>query len=146
MYSIVWLILISWGCFTGSTLNPFFFFAISYFDWPITKKDKSMEAPQNRRLYWKIESLALWPSYISEKGRTLGKTYGIKVRWYREHRWGTQWEHEPPPIRKKQGPSWMHGKTSHRLHEIFLFKIVGQHFSPGLYFFLLKWVGWVEIA
>jgi hypothetical protein len=34
----------------------------------------------------------LWPQYIGEKGRTLGKTYGIKERCYWEHRWGTHWE------------------------------------------------------
>jgi len=44
------------------------------------KKFESMEAPQNRRFDGKIGSLALWPSYIGEKGRTLGKTYGIKAR------------------------------------------------------------------
>jgi hypothetical protein len=33
------------------------------------------------------------PTYMGEKGRTLGKTYGIKVRCYWEHLWGTQhWE------------------------------------------------------
>jgi len=30
--------------------------------------------------------------YIGEKGRTLGKTYGIKVRCYWEHPWGTHWK------------------------------------------------------
>jgi len=33
----------------------------------------------------------LWPSYIGEKGRTLAKTYGIKVRCYWEHPWRTHW-------------------------------------------------------
>jgi hypothetical protein len=51
-----------------------------------------MEAPQNWRLYWKMESLVLWPTYIGEKGRTLGKTYWIKARCYWEHPWGTHWE------------------------------------------------------
>jgi len=37
-----------------------------------------MEAPQNRRLYGKVMCLPLWPTYIGEKGRILGKTYGIK--------------------------------------------------------------------
>jgi len=57
--------------------------AMSQFDWPITKKTKkveTMEAPQNKFFYGKIKCLLLWPSYIDEKGRTLGKTYGIKVR------------------------------------------------------------------
>jgi hypothetical protein len=29
--------------------------------------------------------------YVGEKGRTLGKTYGIKTRCYWEHPWGTHW-------------------------------------------------------
>jgi hypothetical protein len=29
---------------------------------------------------------------MGEKGRTLGKTYGIKARCYWEHLWGTHWE------------------------------------------------------
>jgi len=39
-----------------------------------------------------MEGLPLWPTYIGEKGRTLGKIYGIKVRCYWEHPWGTYWE------------------------------------------------------
>jgi len=30
--------------------------------------------------------------YMGEKGRTGGKTYGIKSRCYWEHPWGTHWE------------------------------------------------------
>jgi hypothetical protein len=41
-----------------------------------------MKAPQNRRFYGKMEYIPLWPTYIGEKGRTLGKTYGIKMRCY----------------------------------------------------------------
>jgi len=33
-----------------------------------------------------------WPTHVGEKGRTLGKTYGIKARCYWEHPWGTYWE------------------------------------------------------
>ncbi len=51
-----------------------------------------MEAPQNNRFYRKMEYLALWPSYIGKKGRTLGRTYGIKVRCYWEHPWETHWK------------------------------------------------------
>jgi len=34
-------------------------------------------------------------TYTGEKskGRSLGKTYGIKERCYWEHPWGTHWEH-----------------------------------------------------
>jgi len=39
---------------------------------------KLWRLPQNRRFYSKIECLHLWPTYTCEKGRTLGKTYGIK--------------------------------------------------------------------
>jgi hypothetical protein len=53
-------------------------------------KTRTLKAPLNRRFYGKMECLPLWPSYIGEK--TLGKTYRIKVRWYREHPWGTHWE------------------------------------------------------
>jgi hypothetical protein len=53
-----------------------------------------MEAPQNRKLYGKMECLPLWPTYIGENGMTLGKTCGIKARCYWEHPWGTHWELE----------------------------------------------------
>jgi hypothetical protein len=56
-----------------------------------------MQIPQIRRFYGKMECLPLWPTYIGEKGRTLGKTYGIKVRCYWEHFGnilGTLWELE----------------------------------------------------
>jgi len=39
-----------------------------------------------------MKCLPLWPTYIGEKGRTLGKTYGIKARCDWEHPWGTHWE------------------------------------------------------
>jgi hypothetical protein len=56
------------------------------------KKVETIEAPQNRRFYGKMECIPLWPTYIGEKGRTLGKTGGIKARYYKEHPWGTHWE------------------------------------------------------
>ncbi len=59
---------------------------------PSPKKVETMEAPQNRRFYEKMECLPLWPTYIGEKRRTLGRTYGIKARCYWEHPWGTHWE------------------------------------------------------
>jgi hypothetical protein len=51
-----------------------------------------MEASQNRSFYGKVKCLSLWPTSIGQKGRTLGKTYGIKVSCYWEHPWGTLWE------------------------------------------------------
>jgi hypothetical protein len=52
-----------------------------------------MEVTQKRKFCGKMECLSLWPSYRGKKGRTSGKTYGIKARCYWEHPWGTHWEH-----------------------------------------------------
>jgi hypothetical protein len=82
-YLLFCFMLISWGCLT----SPTFFFSgqlVNLID-PSQKKVKFMEAPQNRRFYGMMECLRLWPTYIGVKGRTLGKTYGIKVRCYSEH-------------------------------------------------------------
>jgi len=60
---------------------------------------KLWKLPQNRRFYGKmVECLPLWPRYIGEKGRTLDKTYGIKVRCYWQHPWGKYWEHDGNPL------------------------------------------------
>jgi hypothetical protein len=59
------------------------------------KTVETIEAPQNRRSYGKMKSLPLRPTYIGEKGRTLGKTFGIQVRCCWEHIGnlkGTYWE------------------------------------------------------
>jgi len=45
-----------------------------------------------------MKCLPLLPTYIGEKGRTLCKTYGIKVRCYWEHPWGTHWEPYGNPL------------------------------------------------
>jgi hypothetical protein len=55
-------------------------------------KVETMEAPQNKSFYGKMECLTLWPTYVCEKGRTLGKTYGIKARYYWDDPWGAHWE------------------------------------------------------
>jgi hypothetical protein len=52
---------------------------MSQFDWSITKKVEIVDVPQNGRIYGKMECLPLWLTYIGVKGRTLGKTCGIKV-------------------------------------------------------------------
>ncbi len=82
-------ILISWGCLISPT-----FLLVQWANligpWP--KKVETMEPPQNRRFYGKMECLSLWPTYIGKKGRTLGKTNGIKATCYWEHPWGTHWE------------------------------------------------------
>jgi len=49
---------------------------MSQFDWPIAKKKKveTMEAPQTRSFYGKMEEcLPLWPTSLGEKGRTFGQ-------------------------------------------------------------------------
>jgi hypothetical protein len=105
-----------------------------------------MEVPQNKRFYGNMECLPLWPTYIGEKGRTLGKTYGIKGRSYWEHPWGTHWELEGNKGKMKKKPSpthpklkrknikalRVHAEPSHWLHEIFISKTVCHHFWPGL--------------
>jgi hypothetical protein len=32
----------------------FFFFTMNQFDWPITQKNETMEAPQDRRFYFEV--------------------------------------------------------------------------------------------
>ncbi len=107
-----------------------------------------MGSPQNRRFYGKMECLPLWFTYIGEKGRTLGKTYGIKARCYWKHREhivnliGTHWELEgnilgtkgkikkilspPPPnlklLGKKIKSLWVHAEASHWLQGISMFQ------------------------
>ncbi len=81
---IVQLILISWGWPHKSNFFSF------YLQWanligPLQKNVESVEVPQNKSFYGKMKCPSLWPSYIGEKGRTLGKTYGIKARCYWEH-------------------------------------------------------------
>jgi len=51
--------------------------------WKLSKLVDSME---------RLQCSPLWPIYIGEKGRTLGKTCGIKVRCYWEHPGGTHWK------------------------------------------------------
>jgi hypothetical protein len=57
-----------------------------------------------------MECLQLWPTCRGEKGKTLGKTYGIKVRCYWEHLWelignlkGIYWEQK-----KNENPEFGH--------------------------------------
>jgi hypothetical protein len=71
-------ILISWG---ASQVQLFSFQWI----WRLPKIEDSMER-------WSDSPFRLWPTHISEKGRTLGKTYEIKSSCYWEHPWGARWE------------------------------------------------------
>jgi len=65
---------------------------------PLQRKIGTMEPLQSGRFFRKIQYLPLWPTYIVEKGRRLGKTYGIEVRFYWERLWGTRWEHSGNPL------------------------------------------------
>jgi hypothetical protein len=59
--------------------------------------------PKKKLKLWRLpnieDSMERWSAspfglpIMGEKGRTLGKTYEIKVRCYWEHSWGTHWEH-----------------------------------------------------
>jgi hypothetical protein len=74
----------------------------------IKEKLKLWRLPQIEMFYGKMEFLPLWPTYIGEKGRTLGKTYGIKARCNWEHignlgnMLGICWE----PIEHLEGTGW----------------------------------------
>jgi hypothetical protein len=54
-----------------------------------TKKVETIKAPQieDSMERWSVSPFG--PTYMGEKGRTLGKTQGIKARYYREHPWET---------------------------------------------------------
>ncbi len=90
-------ILISWGCITSPTFSLFFLQWINFMG-PSQKTVETIETPQNTRSYGKMESFPLRPTYIGEKGSTLGKTYGIQVRCCWEHLWGTHWEPYVNPL------------------------------------------------
>ncbi len=64
---------------------------------------ETIEAPQ------KMECFPIWPTYIGEKGRNLGKTHGINAKHCWEHHWGktskilgTYWE----PDGNLKGTCW----------------------------------------
>ncbi len=80
----MWLILISWGCLTSPTFVSFC--NELHFDWPVAKHVNTIFlTPKHRRFYWMMKFLPLGPTWMGAKGRTLGKTYGINERCYREH-------------------------------------------------------------
>jgi hypothetical protein len=65
---------------------------MSQFDWPIAKKKlKLWRLLKIEDSMERWSAMTLWPRYKGEKGKTLGKTYGIKVRYY--------WEHIGSPLR-----------------------------------------------
>jgi hypothetical protein len=97
---------------------------MSQFDLARAKKRfGAMEAPSTTRFYGKTKCLYLWPSYIREKGRTLGKTYGIKARCYwepREHvgNKGKMKKMAPPPKQQQQHDRQRQQRRRPRKHEL----------------------------
>ncbi len=67
------LVLISCECFT----SPTFFIVAMLFWLAHHKKIETMEAPQYKRFYWKMECFTLWPTYIGEKGGLWTKHMGL---------------------------------------------------------------------
>jgi len=81
-----------WGCLTSPT---FFFFGWQLANLIGPSQKKKLKLWMLPKIEDSMESESASPSYIGEKGRTLGKTYGIKVRCYWEHienLKGTCWE------------------------------------------------------
>jgi len=65
-----------------------FFFTMNQFDWPITQKNETMEAPQDRRFYFEVlSSSPLAHPYGWKEDNNLPKHMGliIKVRCYGEY-------------------------------------------------------------
>ncbi len=109
-----------------------------------------MISPLQKKKLWRLPKLnffmerwsasPFWPTYTGEKGRTLGKTYGINARCYWEHPWGTHWElvgnkgkNIPPHPKLKRKKNHLalcvHVKPPHWLHKISIFQ---NYLSPFL--------------
>jgi hypothetical protein len=57
---------------------------MSQFDWPITQRNETMKAAQNRRFSIELPIPPLLPTYSGGKRTTFVKAYGIEVRCYLE--------------------------------------------------------------
>jgi hypothetical protein len=61
-----------------------------------------MEAPQNKGLILKFRVPPLWPTYITERRRNFGKTYGIgtmeNMLGNTLGTWGIYWEPDENPL------------------------------------------------
>jgi len=150
------LISVSYWLVGGASQVQLFFWQWANLNGPWQKKLETMEAPQNRRLYGKMECLVPTPLvhlYRWEGEDFRQNIYWIEVRCYWEHHWGTYWELERnmlgtkekwkeilpsphPKLKSKIKALWVHAEPSHWLHEIFIFKTVHHHFWPGLKHFL----------
>jgi hypothetical protein len=77
---------------------------------PEENEKKSSQKSLSSFLAWPNTPCKEHPTYTGEKGRTLGKTYGIKARCYWEHPWGTHWEPREP-IGNLNGTCWEQRKN-----------------------------------
>ncbi len=81
---------------------------LNHFDWPITST-KLGKLPKIYVLMWGCVP-PLWPTYIGENGKTLGKPYEIKLWCYWEHIWEhgghTIYFFNAHPQGGKDEPSW----------------------------------------
>ncbi len=88
-----------------------FFFTMNQFDWPITQKNETMEAPQDRRFFNYFEVLSSFPlahQYGWKEDNNLPKHMGLK--WDAMENmlgntlgtWATYWE----PIENLKGTHW----------------------------------------
>jgi hypothetical protein len=111
-------------------------------------KVEIMEAPQDRKLYGKMEWLVLWPTYTDEKGRTLGKTYGMKVRCYWEHIGNLMTKTRLGPLVKKKTICYSVTNTDYVLEKgrscvVFHgFHHQAQQFTGLWIFEVFWWEGW----
>ncbi len=130
-----------------------FFFAMSQFDWPITKKklklwrlpkiEDSMERWSASPFGPPIElrSGGLWANHRGLKRGAIGNTLVEHIG----NLMGTHWEQReneknssPPPHpnpklkRKRVKALWVHAEPSHWLHEISISRTVHHHFWPWI--------------
>jgi hypothetical protein len=107
---------------------------------PLQKKVETMEAPQSRRFYGKMECLPLWPTYIyvwegEDFGQNkwevlLGTTLTNPFGNLKGNMLGTNEKRKeilPTPHpklkrKKKKKALWVHAEPSHWLHEISMFQ------------------------
>jgi len=93
--------LICWG----ASQVQLFFFCCNEHIWLGHCKEKKLNLWRLLIIEDLKECVSLWPTYIGEEGRTLGKTYGIKTTCYWEHPWGTHWKPREH-IKNLMGTHW----------------------------------------
>ncbi len=96
-----YFILISWRCLTSPIFKNYYhfkFFAMSQFDWPISKISWNYGSSPNNSVLWKDEVPPTLAHPYRREGEDFGQKNGIKMRSCWEHignLWnilGTWWE------------------------------------------------------